>query len=224
MKTIHPFNCIRNLFGIIAMLAMCTMAVNAQQQVTQGSTRNYRITNDNSASPNNFTYSWTVSGSGNTIANATGTSADITWNAPAGTYTITMVESNGTCSTTNTFQVEIMGIPTLSFTNATSSGCADQEVNIPLTFSGSTNTTFFPLVVNYTVNGISRSITINDASSLYIPLSASDRADKDAVGNYTITIVLTSATAHNGTVNLPAPATNTNTVNDLPGINTIIAN
>jgi hypothetical protein len=220
MKTMKYF------FEVLTFSLLTGIGVNAQQQVLQGSTRNYQVTTNNSSAPNNYTYQWSVNGSGNIVLTPTNTATDILWNAAPGLYTITLTETNGTCSTSNTFQVQVLGVPTLSFTSSTSNGgCANIAATIPLNYSGSANPSFYPLIVNYSVDGVAQpAITFNSGDPLNIPLSNTQRADRPAIGNYIVSVVLTSATTHGVTVNFDTPGTNTHTVNDIPEINAIIAN
>lgn len=216
-------------FGIVALSVLTVVGVKAQtpQIVTQGSIHHYHVTDHSSAG---YTYSWTLDApvAGNIVETPNAAGTNITWGT-AGTYTINLTETNsaGSCSTTNTFQVTVLGTPHLQFANTTSASCADQVQYLALTFTDANGQPpaagYYPLVVNHTVNGTARSATFNSGDPLQITLSAADRADQDAFANYTIAVVITSATSNGGTVTLDANTSNTNTVYDIPEINPIVA-
>jgi hypothetical protein len=219
----------KNLPGTLALLILTAMVVNAQvdQTVTQGSTQHYHVTDNSSAG---YIYQWSIAApvAGNTVESPTSPATNILWGTP-GTYTLTLTETNGsaTCLTPNTFTVLVLGAAHLSFTTAASNSCADLVQNIPLTFTDGTNeatAVYYPLVVNYTINGNPGTpITLNFGDPLVIPLTATDRADQAAFSDYTIPIVITSATANGGAVTLDTPSTHTNTVYDIPELNSIMA-
>jgi hypothetical protein len=225
MKTLKYF------FGISVLFALTAPGVNAQtpnQTVTQGSVHHYHVTDH---SPN-YTYAWTfVEVTTNTIANPAAVATNVTWSQP-GQYTLTLTETNSTggCNTSNTFIVLVLGQPGLQFASATSADCPDQAMNLALNFTTTTGTaitsadvSYFPLTVNYTVNGNARTVTFAAGDALFIPLTAADRADQPTYANYTIPVVITGATSNNGAVTIGAISTNTNTVYDKPNTNAIVA-
>jgi hypothetical protein len=230
MKTMKYF------FGIAAVSVLTGIGINAQtpnQIVTQGSVHNYHVTTDHSGAGYTYIWSLTAPVAGNTISTPNTAATSITWGTP-GTYTITLTETNSAdgCSTPNQFIVLVLGQPVLQFTNANSSNCADQAMDLALNFTRTDGVTpittadvdYFPLIINYTVNGNARTVTFNAGDVLVIPLSAADRADQDAFANYTIPVVITSATSKGGTVTIGIVAAHTNTVYDIPELNAIVAN
>ena len=228
MKTMKCF------FAIVALFVYTATGVFAQtpQTVTQGSTHHYHVT-DHSASGYSYAWSLAVQVAGNTIATPTVAGTDITWGT-AGTYTITLTETNtvGACATTNTFQVIVLGLPVLQFTDAASAGCADQAMNLSLNFTRTDGTTpitaadasYFPLVVNYSVSGVVRTATFNAGDALVLPLTLTDRADLDPfVASRNIPVIITSALSNGGVVTIGGAATHTDTVYDIPELNPIVA-
>jgi hypothetical protein len=216
----------KNLTGIVALLLITAISVNAQvdQTVTQGSTHHYRVTDHSAAG---FIYQWSLAApaAGNTVESPTAPTTNIVWGT-SGTYTLTLTETNGSanCPTANTFTVLVLGAAHLSFASATSNGCADVAQDIPITFTDGTTAAvanYYPLVVNYTVNGTPRTVTLNFGDPLVIPLTVTDRADQATFANYNIPVVITSAKANEGTVILDTPSLHTNTVYDIPELNPI---
>jgi hypothetical protein len=213
------------VFGIMALVILTAIGANAQQTVTQGSTHHYHVT-DNSAA--GYGYNWTIAipSAGNTVESATTAATNITW-GDAGNYTITLTETNtqGSCATPNTFTVQVLGAPHLQFTAITSANCADQAMDIALTFTQAGNVLYYPLVVNYTVNGVARVATFTNATdALVISLTLADRADLVVYNSfYTIPVIITGATSNGGSVVLDANTTHTNTVYDVPELNPIVA-
>jgi hypothetical protein len=229
MKTMQSF------FGIAMLSVLTVVGVIAQtpdQIVTQGSVHNYHVTSDHSGA--GYTYIWSIASTvaGNIISTPNTAATSITWGTP-GTYTITLTETNSTggCNTPNQFIVQVLGQPVLQFTNSNSSNCADQAMDLALNFTQTDGITpitaadvsYFPLIINYTINGNPRTATFNIGDALAISLSASDRADQNTFANYTIPVVITSATSKGGTVTIGTVAANTNTVYDIPELNPIIA-
>lgn len=221
MKTMKYF------FGIAALTLLTAIGVNAQQTVTQGSTHHYHVTDHST----NYNYNWSIAPTAtpsHVIAHADSSGTLITWGGP-GTFTLTLIESNkqGGCSTPNTYTVVVLGASHLQFTQTTSASCAGEAQDIALAFTtdngGTPDANYYPLVVNYTVNGVNRQATFNFGDALVIPLTATDRADKAPFADYTIPVIITSATSNGGTVTLDANKTNTNTVYDKPNLNPIVA-
>ncbi len=227
-KTNSKMKTMKAQFGIMALLIITAIGVNAQDQtVTQGSTKHYHVTNHTALG---YTYLWSLAApaAGNTIETPTDAATNILWGTP-GTYTITLTETNslGSCPTPNIFTVLVLGAAHLKFTSATSNSCADLAQVIPLTFTDASGVALtvdsYPLAINYTVNGTPRNLTLNFGDALVIPLTDVDRADQVAFANYTIPVVITSATSNGGEVILDAPSTHTNTVYDIPELNPIVA-
>ena len=153
-------------FGVMALSILTAISVNAQNQtVTQGSVHNYSVT-DHSAS--GYSYGWSVTGPGNTAIPINTNATSITWSAVPGTYTISLTETNtaGSCATLNTFQVLVLGSPHLQFTSVSSANCANQAMDLPLTFSQAAVANYIPLVINYTVKGVARQATFVVSSRL----------------------------------------------------------
>ena len=222
MKTIKFF------FGIIALLIITAISANAQIIVTQGSTHNFKVTNDHSTGSWLYTYLWSTNLTGNNFSTPTATATDIKF-ITAGATIISVIETNPNgegCPTTNTFNITVLGTPTLGFTLTASNSCANKSADpLGLTFTG-VEVGYYPLVVTYSVgtDPINRVITFNTLETvLELPLPITDRADGATIAgpSYPVVVTLISAVANGGDVTIGINK-HTNTVYDIPDANGII--
>lgn len=214
-------NIFRILVAVSVLIAFSTTA-NAQNPVP-GDQVTYQVT-DHSAS--GYTYQWSLDDGGSFSGATTNASATIDWTTP-GTYTITLVESNGTCvGANNTLSVTVDGA-TLEFAAASSASCADAAESLALTYNGTA--TSYPLTVNYDVDNsnndgatANRSLIVNNAGELAIALdAAADRADQAAFADYNVVVTITGVTDTYGNTGGLGQDTYTDTVNDIPDANVI---
>jgi hypothetical protein len=206
-----------SIFTGIMMILMLSFNVNAQDQVVyQGTTHSYSV------GDNGYDFSWSVGGAANNVLSPAAAATDIEW-GELGTHTLTLTESNGSCTTDNAIDVEVIAAPEIAFTDATSQECADEEYLVAISYNG-TGTTGYPLEVTYTDwNGnTGQSVTFNDGDPLVFTIPAGDRVDKDPAANWDLSqMEITGATGPGGNVTIGAQATHVHTVNDVPESNPI---
>lgn len=241
----------KSLFGIVAILLITAMGVNAQtpdQFVTKGTLKNYHSTSDHLPT---YSLEWTVQGSGNTLTTS-GKTTQVTWDATPGIYRLRLTETNTSnpdpngCPTNNDFYVEIIGKAILQFTAATSYSCANEAQTLTLTYrledgtniTKAANPTYFPFTITYkVVDGITglndtRTLTVNSEADLTITLSGGATGDRKDLVPYTPSRDLTvtfnndgviASTLGNLLVSLGTNTENVNTIYDLPELNPIVA-
>lgn len=157
-------------------------------------------------SSDDYTFVYTINGTPQPPITVTGPSYTLTVTPPVGTtnYTLTTVSSNGCTGTASgTQQAVVSPLPT-AFINGNPVVCAGQQVNIPVTLSGTAPWTFV-----YSIDGVEQA-PITTSNSPYII---------SGTYNATTTLELSSVTSNNcdGTVSGIAFIT------ILPGVTGVLA-
>ena len=152
----------------------------------------YAVTNNNAG----HTYAWSISGGG-TLDAATGNSITVDWGAIAGTYTLTVVETETAtgCNTTNTLAVTVNAEPVANSITGTSPICG-----------GSLDETY---AVTNNNAGHTYAWSISGGGTLDATTGNSITVDWGAIaGTYTLTVVETETATGCNTTNTLAVTVN----------------
>lgn len=208
--------------SIIILSTLSNTIFSQNQTVYVGSIYNYSTT----ASLVNSTFNWNVTGGVNGT-NFNFNSADhdnstpVSW-LQTGTYTVQVTEvSEHNCvnpSAPSQYVVQVINCATVQFTNTSSSNCtgaAGTDLTLDLSFTGMV---VYPLIFNYTVDGIAHQRTINSGTQVSLG-SEDDILVNNGSSDLSRTIVITSVTSHGANLIIGANNTYIYTVYPAPQLN-----
>jgi len=162
-------NCAVNVTVVITTTGAVTSTfTQSPNQCLTGNTFNFTNTGTNTAGT---TYSWTFTGPGTPPASSTAQNlTGIVFTTP-GTYTVTHVNTLGTCTSTTTSTVIIYPNPTAVFTSTTNSTCGNSNGTVTI---GSVTGGTSPFTYNFNGSGFSGTTNYTGLAAGTYPIVVQD--------------------------------------------------
>jgi hypothetical protein len=217
---------------VTGFILLCAVNLNAQVQVTQGSTHTYSVTPLPGTAT--YNYNWSVSGGTASAFGTAATSNNIVWDGTAGTYTITVYPVNPatTCAGNNqTLSVEIVAM-SIIWSTLTSTQCPHTDnqtgdFSVVAQYTGITGAWTYTYIIDA---GAPQSITVpSGTNTSTVNITGFTNASNTATADHTIRI--TSITTpdnytfnYDGSETAAASHLHTATVQPTPATSTIIQN
>jgi len=181
-----------------------------------GSTATYSVTPVNGGS----TYTWSVTGTGNTVQSQSGNQAVIVWNT-AGSQTVTVTETNAGCVGSGSLAVTVSAPPTAyNVSPSTASVCRPNSgtTTFNVALSNSQTGVNYQVMLGSTPIG---SAVADTGNSITLPITIGTGGDITSTGTYTLTVRATATSGGcagvpvmmNGSVTLTVNPTPSPTVN-----------
>ena len=182
-----------------------------------GSTATYSVTPVNGGS----TYTWSVTGTGNTVQSQSGNQAVIVWNT-AGSQTVTVTETNAGCVGSGSLAVTVSAPPTAyNVSPSTASVCRPNSGTTTFNVALSNSQTGVNYQVMLGSTPIGSAVAGNTGNSITLPITIGTGGDITSTGTYTLTVRATATSGGcagvpvmmNGSVTLTVNPTPSPTVN-----------